>query len=99
MKSSSQGKDPFPELLIFPPDIFWNTNVSRGGLLGNELVHESDQIGLVTLVHMLTIIQNFYSPSFTTTAALGFPNGPTQGHLEHKQTHVCITGSDALHRY
>lgn len=59
MKSSSQGKDPFPELLIFPYDIFWNTNIPRGGLL---VVHESDQIGAVTLVHMLTIIQTFILP-------------------------------------
>lgn len=62
MKSSSQGKDPFPKLLIFPYDIFWNTNISRGGSLGNELVHVSDQIGVVTLVHMLTIIQTFIHP-------------------------------------
>lgn len=62
MKSSSQGKDPLPKLLILPFDIFWNTNISRGGSLGNGLVHVSDQIGAVTLVHMLTIIQTFIPP-------------------------------------
>jgi len=37
MKSSSLGKDLLPKLLISPYDMFWNTNVSRGGLFSNML--------------------------------------------------------------
>lgn len=63
MRSSSQGRDPFPKLLIFLYDMFWNTNLSRGGLFSNMLCScKWSNWGFITVVHMLTIIQTFMHP-------------------------------------